>query len=245
MEGWIKVDRKLFNDKAIWANESLIRVYLYLVFNAKIEPEVVYYMGQSIQLNTNELITGRKIIAKNTGVSESTVERNLNWLQSSGLIGQKVNTRYRLVSILYKDSRTEVGRKVDRKWTESEHINKKENNTNKKNDDVDDTVNVDRKYYFDLFKRIEADEIKVELVMKNYFIDRNQFKHLLQQFFRSQEMVHKQWPNLNECLKHFRNWLTKLGDGVRAVVPEQVVDKTDIDDFYNSRMAPIDRNPYQ
>lgn len=138
---------------------------------------------------------------------------------------------------------------MDSGWTTDEQrmdtiIRKKEIINKKEDDVVDDTVVIDRNYYFDLFKRIQTDEIKVELLMKNYFIDRNQFKHLLQQFFRSQEIVGKQWPNLNECLKHFRNWLTKLGDSVRAPIPEQVIDKTDIDDFYNSRMAPADRNPY-
>lgn len=244
MAGWIKVHRQIFNNEGLWSNQQLIRVYLYLVFNAKIEPEVIYYMGQSIELKNNELITGRKIISDKTGVPESSVEKILSVLQKCRIIGQKKNRRFRLISILYDDFGTQKGRKYDANVTDVEHIIKKENNTNKKNV-VDDTANVPRKYYYDLFNRLDKEQVTIELVMKNYFIDKHQYKYLLQQFFRSQEMVGKQWPSYTECRKHFRNWLSKQGDSVRAPIPEPVVDKTDIDDFYNSRMGPADRNPYK
>lgn len=246
--GWIKIPRSIL-DQQFFKDSDAVHLYLYLHLKAAYKPMMDTFDGKPIELQKGQLITGRNQISRDLNMDENKVERILKRLQNAHKVNTRSGFRMRLISIIYEDDENQSEQQTNAKRTPNEQQTitfiKKENNNKKKNDDDDGTVTVDRKYYFDLFKRIEADEIKVELVMKNYFIDKHQFKHLLQQFFRSQEMVHKQWPNLNECLKHFRNWLTKQGDSVRAPIPEPVVDKTDIDDFYNSRMGPADRNPYQ
>lgn len=240
-QGWIKVPRKIYNDKGFWSNEGLVRVYLYLLFNAKVEPETVHYLGQAIELKANELITGRKIIAQQCGLSESTVERNLKWLENGQMIGQKTDKRFRLISILYEGSRTQSGHKADAKWTQNGHINKKENNNKNKKVDVEVPEVVDRKYYFDLFKKVEADELNRDLVLKTYNISQWQFKHHLQQFFREKEVQHHKWSGQGDCQKNFFWWLKRMGDAVRKPIPEPAFDKSDIDEFYNSRLGPADR----
>lgn len=247
MSGWVPIPRSIL-DQQFFKDADTVHMYLYLHLKAAYKPTMDTFDGKPIELQKGQLITGRKQLANDLNMSESKVERVLKRLQ----IGRKVNTRnglrMRLISIIYEVDENESERETDasrtRNGREADTFNNKKNNNNKNNVD-DGTINVDKSYYDELLKMIGKDERAVELMMKNYQISKQQLKHLGIQFFNTQEIVKKQWPSYTECLKHFRNWLTKLGDSVRAPIPEQVVDKTDIDDFYYSRMAPIDRNPYQ
>jgi hypothetical protein len=68
-------------------------------------------MGKEIEQKAGEFVTGRKSLALQTGIPETTIERILDYLESSGQIGQQKTTKYRLITILKWKSYQEVDSK--------------------------------------------------------------------------------------------------------------------------------------
>ena len=100
-----------------------------------------------------------------------------------------------------------------------------------------------KEYYYDLFDKIKADELFLESCQKTYRMSAAQTHYQLQQFFREKLGLNLTWESPHDCRTNFFYWLGKRGDDIRMPVPDTPanVDKKAIDDFYNSRMNPIDR----
>lgn len=99
MDGWIKIHRKIFESPAIAKDPEALAVWIYLIVNAAYKPYYAYFNGEKILINQGELITGRKKIAENTGVSESKIFRILKRFKSEQQIEQRPTPNGSLISI--------------------------------------------------------------------------------------------------------------------------------------------------
>lgn len=77
-----------------------LAVWLYLILNAAHKPKQSFFGGKERTLNTGQLVTGRKKIAKTTNVHESKVQRVLKLFQNCHQIEQQTNSVSRLITIL-------------------------------------------------------------------------------------------------------------------------------------------------
>ena len=102
-QGWIKIYRKIFDSPSIKNNPNYLSVWLYLLTNATHKEIGAFFKGEKIILKPGQLITGRKSIAKITGVTESTVRRALARFKTDHQIDQQISNKNSLISILNWD----------------------------------------------------------------------------------------------------------------------------------------------
>jgi hypothetical protein len=84
--GWIKTYRKIL-DSDLWHNKNAWRVFEYLLLkaNARNNGTSVTFKGRQYYLKIGECATGRKYLAKETGLTEQNVKTALKYLKSKYL----------------------------------------------------------------------------------------------------------------------------------------------------------------
>ena len=80
--GWIKLHRKLWDNPIVTKDPDHLAVWIYLLTNATHKDYYILWSGKKKKLKPGQLITGRKEIAKITGVNESKVKRIIKLLKS-------------------------------------------------------------------------------------------------------------------------------------------------------------------
>jgi len=124
--GWIKLHRKLI-DKGFFKRPQYLVLWIYLLLTANHAEKEFMWNGNTIIVKEGQLITGRKELAKQTGISETTIERILNYLESEHQIGQQKTTKYRLITIINWSEYQKVDSTSDNKRT----TNGQQTDTNK------------------------------------------------------------------------------------------------------------------
>ena len=111
--GWIKLHRKIL-DNPISHRPQWAWIWVVLLLLASHDDkESFIFDDQQMHLKKGQFITGRKKLSQITGVSETTVERVLDYLEKSRQIGQQKNTKNRVITIL----NWELYQNVDNKRT--------------------------------------------------------------------------------------------------------------------------------
>ena len=110
---YIKLSEKILNWE--WFTDgNMLKVWIYLLVNAQ-QFEDGRYRG--VELRTGQVITGRKEISRETGLSEQQVRTCLNKLKSTNEITIETTNQYSLITILKYD-----------KYQSKEAYNNQENN---------------------------------------------------------------------------------------------------------------------
>ena len=99
MNGWVKLHRKI-TDKGYYRNSMYVHLWVHLLINANHEAKEFMWNNNIIVINEGQLVTGRKQLSEQTGISETTIERILELFEKDGQIGQQKTTKYRLITIL-------------------------------------------------------------------------------------------------------------------------------------------------
>lgn len=135
--GYVWLHRRL-KHKAFYKKSAYVHIWVHLLLSANHAPAEFMWNGEVVILHRGQLITGRKELAQQTGVPETTIERILNFLENEHQIGQQKTTKYRLITILNWDSYQKVDIVSDNKRTTSgqQADTNKNNNNNKKNKDT-------------------------------------------------------------------------------------------------------------
>jgi hypothetical protein len=111
VQSWIRVGIKT-------ANVSLYGYTLLLKANHK---EAEFMLGYSIiKLLPGQLVTGRKALSYETGISESKIERILKLFEIEQQIEQQTNSRNRIITILSWDAYQKSEQQMDSPRTASE-----------------------------------------------------------------------------------------------------------------------------
>jgi len=101
--GWIKLYRCLLDD-AVCQKSAYFHLWVTLLLMAAHKDREFIFNNQIQKLQPGQLITGRKKLAKLTGIRESTVEYILNFLSKSGKIQQQKNRKFRIITITKWDN---------------------------------------------------------------------------------------------------------------------------------------------
>jgi DNA-binding transcriptional regulator YhcF (GntR family) len=100
MNGWIKLHRKIL-DNPISKNPLWLVVWIHLLLMANHDGTYSFiFNGKRVFLQSGQVLTGRKKLAQQTGVSQTTIERVLSYLEIERQIGQQKTTKYRVITIL-------------------------------------------------------------------------------------------------------------------------------------------------
>lgn len=99
MEGWIKLHRKFLTWE--WYQDSqTLHLFLHLLISACHKES----NWEGITLNRGQVITGRKSLSKQTGISERTVRSIIKRLKSTSEISVKTTNKFSIITINNYDS---------------------------------------------------------------------------------------------------------------------------------------------
>jgi len=120
--GYVKIYRSL-QRKGYYHNSKYVHLWVYLLMKASYQ-ETEYLFNNNIEhLDPGQFIIGRKTIAKETGIKETTIERILSCFESEHQIGQQTNNKFRIITILnwdmYQVAGQQNGQQIDSQRTAS------------------------------------------------------------------------------------------------------------------------------
>lgn len=99
MEGWVKLHRRFINWE--WYTVPyMVQIFVHLLLSANHEPG----QWRCIQLQKGQLITGRKRLAKDTGIPEHTIRTCLNRLLSTQEITIQSTNKYSIITICHYET---------------------------------------------------------------------------------------------------------------------------------------------
>lgn len=194
MEGWIKVYRKI-SAKAYYSKDSeKVHLWVHLLIKANHSEYEEMLGGNPIVCKPGQFTTGRKQLSKETGISESKIERILTYFEKieQQIEQQKTNTN-RLISIInwkdYQQTEQQIEQRPnnDRTTTEQQLNNDRthsKNDKNKKNDKND-------KNNKDVF-----DFSFLEIEYKEPFEKWINYKKSKKQMYKTQESLEDCYNNL-------------------------------------------------
>ena len=136
MEGWVKVYRSM-KEKGWYQRSKHVHLWIHLLLQANHKEREVRLGGKDIIIKPGQFITGRKQLSKETGISETTIERVLTDFEKNGQqIGQQKTTKNRLITIinwgLYQGDGQRNGQQTDNKRTTNGHKQERKNDKNER-----------------------------------------------------------------------------------------------------------------
>lgn len=131
--GYIKIFRSI-TDKGWYKDSECVALWLHLLLKAN-HKEAEFMLGYSIiKLLPGQLVTGRKALSYETGISESKIERILKLFEIEQQIEQQTNSRNRVITILSWDVYQKSEQQMDSPRTASgQPVDTNKNDNNKKN----------------------------------------------------------------------------------------------------------------
>jgi len=145
--GYVKLYRKIF-DSRVWANEGLLKVWLWCLLRANHKDTwVTVKTGRSeteVMVKPGQFIFGRKTAGKSLKMPPSTVWKRILKLEDMQNLNTERNTHYTIVSIVNWDSyqgvETKGNTKGDRQVTGKEQASDTDKNEkNDKNSNIPDS----------------------------------------------------------------------------------------------------------
>lgn len=108
MDGWIKLHRKVLDNPVVMKDSEYFQIWIYLLLKASHTDYPAMFKGKKIVLKPGQLITGRKRISSETGISESKIFRVLNVLKIEHQIEQQTSNKNSLISIVHWDEYQQI-----------------------------------------------------------------------------------------------------------------------------------------
>lgn len=99
MGDWFKVHRSII-ESAVFEDAEVFKIWMYILCKASYYEHDAMFQKSVVHIKIGEFATGRKKIARETGISESRVYRALKILEQLGSINIKSNSKYSVISVV-------------------------------------------------------------------------------------------------------------------------------------------------
>lgn len=140
--GYVKIHRKLLNNPIVMKDCEHLAVWIYLLLNATHQDRNVLFKGKKIIIGPGQLITGRKSISSELQISESKVQRVLNFFESEHQIEQQTSNKNRVITLTnwhkYQDNEHQIEQQLNNNRTTTEQ----QLNTNNNDKNVNNVRNI-------------------------------------------------------------------------------------------------------
>lgn len=126
MDGWIKLHRSLLS-WGWWDDIAVTRLWLYILLTANHRQET--WHGVTIQ--AGQLVTGRKQLAANTGLSEQQIRTALKKLESTHEITTKSTNKFTVITVVKWADYQVFNNGANQQSTNKQPTNNQQSTTNK------------------------------------------------------------------------------------------------------------------
>lgn len=126
MAGWVKLHRSLL-DWEWYDDANTCRLFIHLLLRANHKPK----NWRGISIDTGQLLTGRKALAEQTGLSEQQVRTSLDKLKSTNEITIKSTSRNSLITLVCWESYQQNNQEDNQQITKYQPTDNQQITTNK------------------------------------------------------------------------------------------------------------------
>ena len=98
-KGYIKLFRRI-EEFPFYKNSDAVHLWIHLYIRASREPFEKKFSGKVVDLKAGQLVTNRLELSRETGISESKVQRLLKMLESEQQIEQQTGTKNRVITVV-------------------------------------------------------------------------------------------------------------------------------------------------
>ena len=166
MDGWIKLHRQLV-EWEWYKDEKVKSVFIHLLIKANHQDN----RWQGIVVKKGQVITGRKVLAEELGLSERSIRTSLNKLKSTNEIAIKTTNKFSLITIVnydfYQGENNKTTNKTANKVTNDRPSNDQQTTTNKNDKNDKNEKNI--------FIKPSLEEIDSYIKEKDYEVDSEYF----------------------------------------------------------------------
>ena len=128
MNGWVKTYRALKNWE--WYTDSqMVHLWIHLILSANHEAG----KWRGIDIGRGQLVTGRKALSFETGISEQGIRTCLSRLEQTGEITQKSTNKYTIVTVCKYDDYQSFDELANQQPTNNQPATNQQPTTNNKN----------------------------------------------------------------------------------------------------------------
>lgn len=99
MSGWIKLHRKL-KEWEWYQDSQMVHLFIHLLFKANYEPK----KWRGVDMSRGQLLTGRKQLSNETGISEQSIRTCLERLRSTNELTIKSTNSFSIITVCNYDS---------------------------------------------------------------------------------------------------------------------------------------------
>ena len=206
MQGWIQLHRKLI-DWEWYTDGNVLRLFIHLLLKANHKD--VKWRG--INVCKGQLITGRKVLSAETGMSEQQIRTALNKLESTNEITIKTTNLNSLISINNWLDYQIINQRNNQQITNDQPTNNQQitTNNNDNNDNNDNNVVVSAAELKEFLTNLPQDKINLIKEISMFSGDEKQYNELMKKFcveFIGRYGLHK---TENEAIEIWQSWLSK------------------------------------
>ena len=126
MDGWIKIHYK-FLSWEWFQDDGMVRLFINLILRANFQPK----KWKGILLERGQLVTGRRQLSIETGLSERTIRTCLQRLEDTGEITIKTTNKFSIITICNYDTYQYEDNKNDQQTTNKRPTNDQQTTTAK------------------------------------------------------------------------------------------------------------------
>lgn len=139
--GWIKLHRQVMDSPFCRRSAERLGFWVLLLLKAN-HSEETFFIGHSrVTCGPGQFATGRKQLAQEAGVSESSVERWLKDLENEQQIEQQTFNKFRLVKLKnWERYQNLTQQQNNNRTTTEQQLNTNKKDKNEKNEKKDDTA---------------------------------------------------------------------------------------------------------
>lgn len=132
--GWITLHRKI--QKASWyGNPEYVSLFIHMLLRANHKPANVLMGNQLIKLKRGQFVSGRKVLAKESGIQESKVTRIISVFKTEQQVEQQAFSKFSVFTMVnyhnHQKNEQQVEQQMNSKRTASEQQMNTNNNVNK------------------------------------------------------------------------------------------------------------------
>ena len=230
MNGWIKLHKKLLNNP-IFLNPKILQLFLYCILYAHYKENRFFWNGKEQIITRGSFITGRKKIAEDTKLAETTIHRSLKVLSDLGMILQHTNNKFTLIEVVnyctYQVSDLESGQQLNSGFT---NVNQFINGTTVKVDNKKGGINTDSDELYEKNKLGSGQQMdnkrttngqQADTTKKYKNIKNKELKHICESsdsYTPEFEEFYKTYPRNKDKGKAFKAWKARIKEEIPAEV---------------------------
>lgn len=129
---WVKLYEKI-EDSSIYHDSELVHLWVHLMIKASKFGNKFPWNGGEMELKPGQLLTGRKKLHDQTGISESKIQRSLKRFEKCHMIEQQTTNKNRIITVLNWDKYQSSEQQMNSQRTGNEQVTNNERTGNEHN----------------------------------------------------------------------------------------------------------------